>query len=113
MVFARQLVGVERPPGDIFPKLIAHPVVPLLLLDVVDRQLDSIVVGVAIVQRQRQAVMDRDSGGYPRGLETLVSADPIGEGRIEECKVIDARTARWCFDQSGDLSDSNATMLFL
>src|SRR5262249_39853349 len=50
MVFARQFVGVKGHPDRVFPKLIAHPVVPLRFLDVVNRQLNAVIVGIAIVQ---------------------------------------------------------------
>src|SRR5689334_24089431 len=59
----------------IFFQPIAHPAVPLRFFNVINRQLDSIVVGIAIVQRHRQSVMDRDPGDYAHSFQTLVRSE--------------------------------------
>src|SRR5260370_40857016 len=99
MVYACEVVRTHRRADWIFPQVVSHIVMPLRLFDIVDRQLDPVVVGVTIVQRHRQTVMDRDPRGNSGRLETLIRGDPIAKRRIEECEVIEAGTAFRLLDQ--------------
>src|ERR1700680_2482920 len=57
--------------------------------------------------------MDWDPGGYADGLETLVGGDPIAEGRVKKCEMVEAGAALRFLDQSRDCRQSDTVMLLV
>src|SRR5438309_5699353 len=57
--------------------------------------------------------MDGDSRSDPHGLQALVILDPVAKGWVEKSQMIEAGGTLRLFDQTRDLSECYAMMLFV
>ena len=107
MIAARQFVGIEVHADRVFLELrAAHEVVHRLrVVVVVDLEFDFAAVGVAVVHRGSNAVIDGDDGRDAGGLEAFVGDDQIAQAAVGVSEMIESGGMRRTLGDAGEGGD--------